>query len=171
MDFKDYITIIEDYPKEGIRFKDITTLMQNGPVYKSAIDEMTAFASSRDIDVVVGPEARGFVVGCPIAYSLEKAFVPVRKKGKLPRETVDADYGLEYGEASLSIHKDAILPGQNVLITDDLLATGGTVNATVKLVEELGGRVAGMAFMIELLYLNGRESLSEYDIYSLVTFE
>ncbi|RSL31602.1 adenine phosphoribosyltransferase [Salibacterium salarium] len=171
MDFKEYITIIEDYPKEGVRFKDITTLMQNGPVYKQAIDEMTAFAANQDIDVVVGPEARGFVVGCPIAYSLEKAFVPVRKKGKLPRETVDADYGLEYGESSLSIHKDAILPGQNVLITDDLLATGGTVEATVKLVEELGGNVAGMAFMIELLYLNGRENLSQYDIFSLVAFE
>ncbi|SFL64618.1 adenine phosphoribosyltransferase [Salibacterium qingdaonense] len=171
MDFKDYITIIEDYPQEGIRFKDITTLMQNGPVYKQAVDEMTAFAADRQIDVVVGPEARGFVVGCPIAYSLEKAFVPVRKKGKLPRETVDADYGLEYGDSSLSIHKDAILPGQNVLITDDLLATGGTVNATVQLVEELGGNVAGMAFMIELSYLSGRDNLDGYDIFSLVTFE
>ncbi|SDH57430.1 adenine phosphoribosyltransferase [Alteribacillus persepolensis] len=170
MDYKDYITVVEDYPQEGVRFKDITTLMQNGDVYKKAMDDMTAFASNQKIDVVVGPEARGFVVGCPIAYALGKGFVPVRKKGKLPRETVDVDYGLEYGKDSLSIHKDAIKPGQNVLITDDLLATGGTVNATVKLVEELGGRVAGLAFMIELKYLNGRENLEQYDIFSLVEF-
>ncbi|SDI76322.1 adenine phosphoribosyltransferase [Alteribacillus bidgolensis] len=171
MDFKDYITVVENYPKEGIRFKDITTLMQNGKVYKKAINDMTAFASNQNIDVVVGPEARGFVVGCPIAYSLGKGFVPVRKKGKLPRETVDVEYGLEYGKDSLSIHKDAILPGQNVLITDDLLATGGTVNATVKLVEDLGGKVAGLAFMIELKYLNGRKNLDQYNIYSLVEFD
>ncbi|MFB5662191.1 adenine phosphoribosyltransferase [Alteribacillus sp. HJP-4] len=171
MDFKDYITVVQDYPKEGIRFKDITTLMQDGPAYKQAIDEMTAYASAQNIDVVVGPEARGFVVGCPIAYALKKGFVPVRKKGKLPRETVDADYGLEYGKDTLSLHNDAITPGQRVLITDDLLATGGTINATIKLVEELGGEVACLAFLIELSYLNGRGKLGEYDIFSLVTFD
>ncbi|MFC5713521.1 adenine phosphoribosyltransferase [Thalassorhabdus alkalitolerans] len=170
MDFKEHITVVEDYPKPGIRFKDITTLMQEGKVYKQAINEMAEFARKQNADVIVGPEARGFVVGCPIAYELEKGFVPVRKKGKLPRETIDADYGLEYGSDSLSIHKDAIKPGQRVIITDDLLATGGTVKATVKLVEELGGIVAGLAFMIELTYLEGRSGLDQYELFSLVDF-
>lgn len=174
MDYKKYITVVEDYPKEGIRFKDITTLMQNGPAYKQAINEMKEFAKDKNIDVIVGPEARGFVVGCPIAYAMEIGFAPVRKKGKLPRETVDMDYGLEYGEDQLSMHLDSIKPGQRVLITDDLLATGGTIHATVKLVEELGGIVAGLAFLIELDYLDGRGKLAElgeYDIFSLVTFQ
>ncbi|WP_240376469.1 adenine phosphoribosyltransferase [Bacillus piscicola] len=171
MDYKDHITVINNYPQDGVKFKDITTLMQNGEVYKQAIDDMTSFAAKQDIDIVVGPEARGFVVGCPIAYALGKGFVPVRKKGKLPRETVDEDYGLEYGKDSLSIHKDAIKPGQKVLITDDLLATGGTIKATVNLVKQLGGEVAGLAFLIELLYLNGRKGLDEYDIFSLIPFE
>ncbi|SFE27401.1 adenine phosphoribosyltransferase [Alteribacillus iranensis] len=171
MDYKDYITVVQDYPQDGVRFKDITTLMQDGDVYKKAIEEMAAFANDHDIDVVVGPEARGFVVGCPIAYSLGKGFVPVRKKGKLPRETVDADYGLEYGKDTLSIHKDAIKPGQKVLITDDLLATGGTIKATVNLVEQLGGQVAGLAFLIELLYLDGRKDLGNFDIFSLMTYD
>ncbi|SDW27390.1 adenine phosphoribosyltransferase [Marinococcus luteus] len=173
MDFKDYITVIEDYPEKGIRFKDITTLMQNGPVYRQAIDNMIEFADKHDVDVIVGPEARGFVVGCPVAYAMEKAFVPIRKEGKLPRETITEDYGLEYGEASLSIHTDAIKPGQRVLITDDLLATGGTVKATVQLVEKLGGVVAGLAFFIELSYLDARNNkeLNDYNVYSLVTFD
>ncbi|WP_088103394.1 adenine phosphoribosyltransferase [Halalkalibacter urbisdiaboli] len=170
MDFKKYITIVEDYPKEGIRFKDITTLMQEGEVYKAAIDEMAAFASEKDVDVVVGPEARGFVIGCPISYSLGKGFVPVRKAGKLPRDVISVDYGLEYGKDSLTIHRDAIKKGQRVLIADDLLATGGTIEATIKMVEELGGEVVGIAFMIELGYLDGRDRLKDYHIFSLMTY-
>ncbi|MCR6096972.1 adenine phosphoribosyltransferase [Salipaludibacillus agaradhaerens] len=170
MDFKQYITVVEDFPKEGIRFKDITTLMENGEIYKKAIDDMANFAKEKDVDVIVGPEARGFVVGCPISYALGIGFVPVRKAGKLPREVLEVDYGLEYGKDSLNIHKDAIKPGQNVLITDDLLATGGTIEATIKMVETLGGKVVGIAFMIELGYLDGRDKLKNYDVFSLVTY-
>lgn len=170
MDFKNYITIVPDFPKEGIRFKDITTLMENGEAYKMAIDEMANFAKDKQIDVVVGPEARGFVVGCPISYSLGIGFVPVRKAGKLPREVLSVDYGLEYGKDSLTIHKDAIKPGQRVLIADDLLATGGTIEATIKMVEELGGVVAGIVFMIELTYLDGRDKLKNYDIFTLTQY-
>ncbi|GAE26700.1 adenine phosphoribosyltransferase [Halalkalibacter wakoensis JCM 9140] len=170
MDFKKYIEIVEDYPKEGIRFKDITTLMQDGPAYKAAIDQMADYARDKNVDVIVGPEARGFVVGCPIAYSLEVGFVPVRKAGKLPREVISVDYGLEYGKDSLTIHKDAIKKGQRVVITDDLLATGGTIEATIKMVEQLGGVVVGVAFMIELGYLEGRSRLDGYDLFSLMTY-
>ncbi|MDQ0205411.1 adenine phosphoribosyltransferase [Alkalicoccobacillus murimartini] len=170
MDFKQYITIVEDYPKEGIRFKDITTLMQNGPAYKAAIQELNNYAADLDADVIVGPEARGFVVGCPLAVQMEKGFVPVRKAGKLPREVLSVDYGLEYGKDSLTIHKDAITKGQKVLITDDLLATGGTIEATIKMVEELGGIVVGIAFLIELSYLDGRDRLNNYNTFSLMTY-
>jgi adenine phosphoribosyltransferase len=170
MDFKQYITVVEDFPKEGVRFKDITTLMENGEAYKQAINEMVKYAQERNVDVVVGPEARGFVVGCPIAYSLEIGFVPVRKAGKLPREVLEVDYGLEYGKDSLNIHKSSIKPGQRVLITDDLLATGGTIEATIKMVEKLGGIVAGIAFMIELSYLDGRDKLEEYNVFSLMEY-
>lgn len=170
MDFKQHITIVEDYPKEGIRFKDITTLMQNGKVYKQAIDEMAKFAREKGAELIVGPEARGFVLGCPMAYVLETGFVPVRKKGKLPREVISVDYGLEYGKDSLSIHKDAIQKGQKVVIADDLLATGGTIEATIKMVEQLGGIVVGIAFLIELSYLQGRNKLEGYDIFSLMKF-
>ncbi|WP_096440392.1 adenine phosphoribosyltransferase [Alteribacter populi] len=170
MDYKDYITVVENFPKEGIRFKDITTLMENGEAYKKAIDDMAEFAKEKNIDVVVGPEARGFVVGCPISYSLGIGFVPVRKAGKLPREVLAVDYGLEYGKDSLNIHKDSIKPGQKVLISDDLLATGGTIEATIKMVEGLGGVVAGIVFMIELTYLEGREKLKDYNVYSLVQY-
>ncbi|MFC4738232.1 adenine phosphoribosyltransferase [Bacillus daqingensis] len=170
MDFKQYVTVVEDFPKEGIRFKDITTLMENGEAYKKAIEAMTEFAYGRDIDVIVGPEARGFVVGCPIAVALGKGFVPVRKAGKLPREVLEVDYGLEYGKDSLNIHKGSIKPGQRVLITDDLLATGGTIEATIKMVEKMGGVVAGIAFMIELSYLDGADRLKEYDVFTLMTY-
>ncbi|WP_238544768.1 adenine phosphoribosyltransferase [Geomicrobium sp. JCM 19037] len=124
MDYKEHITIIEDYPTEGIQFKDITPLLQNGPAYRSAILEMSEYVKERKADIIVGPEARGFVVGCPIAFQLEKSFVPVRKAGKLPRKVVQADYGLEYGNDTLAIHEDSIKPGDRVIITDDLLATG-----------------------------------------------
>lgn len=170
MDYKQYVTIVEDWPKEGIKFKDITPLMENGQAFKSAIDEIVKFAKEREIDIIVGPEARGFIVGCPVAYQLEVGFAPVRKEGKLPREVVKVDYGLEYGKDVLTLHKDAIKPGQRVLITDDLLATGGTIEATIKLVEQLGGIVVGCAFLIELSYLSGREKLEGYEVFTLMKY-
>lgn len=170
MDYKSYITVVEDWPKEGVQFKDITTLMDNGKAYKSAVNEIVKYAEEKQIDLVVGPEARGFIVGCPVSYALEVGFAPVRKEGKLPREVIKVDYGLEYGTNVLTIHKDAIKPGQRVLITDDLLATGGTIEATIKLVEELGGIVIGCAFLIELTYLNGRDKLEGYDILTLMEY-
>jgi adenine phosphoribosyltransferase len=170
MDLKQFITIVEDWPKPGIRFKDITTLMDNGEAYKYATDKIVAYAKEKEIDLIVGPEARGFIIGCPVAYSLGVGFAPVRKEGKLPRETVKVEYGLEYGKDVLTIHKDAIKPGQRVLITDDLLATGGTIEATIKLVEELGGVVAGIAFLIELSYLEGRKNLEGYDLLTLMEY-
>lgn len=171
MDYKKHITIVEDWPKEGIQFKDITTLMDDGKAFKSAVDEIVEYAKKVGDELVVGPEARGFIVGCPVSYALEIGFAPVRKEGKLPRETVKVDYGLEYGKDVLTIHKDAIKPGQKVLVVDDLLATGGTVEATIQLVEELGGEVVGCAFLIELAYLNGRDKLKGYDILPLMTYE
>jgi adenine phosphoribosyltransferase len=170
MDLKQYITIVPDWPKPGIRFKDITTLMDNGQAYKYATDQIVLYALEKQVDLVVGPEARGFIIGCPVAYSLGVGFAPVRKEGKLPRETVKAEYGLEYGKDVLTIHKDAIKPGQRVLITDDLLATGGTIDATIRLVEQLGGVVAGIAFLIELSYLEGRSKLNDYDILTLMQY-
>ncbi|MEN2765882.1 adenine phosphoribosyltransferase [Ornithinibacillus xuwenensis] len=170
MDYKQYIKIVQDWPKEGIQFKDITPLMDNGKAFKAAVDEIVEFAKEKDIDLVVGPEARGFIVGCPVSYALEVGFAPVRKEGKLPREVIKVDYGLEYGQNVLTIHKDAIKPGQRVLITDDLLATGGTIEATIKLVEELGGIVAGCAFLIELTYLDGLEKLNGYDVLTLMKY-
>ncbi|MFC4409923.1 adenine phosphoribosyltransferase [Chungangia koreensis] len=170
MDLKEYVTIVEDYPKEGIRFKDITTIMDKGEVYKYATDEIVKYAKEVGAEIIVGPEARGFIIGCPVAYALEVGFAPVRKPGKLPRETIAVEYDLEYGKDTLTIHKDAIKPGQRVLIVDDLLATGGTVEATVKLVEQLGGVVAGCAFLIELSYLNGRDRLKGYDVTALVQY-
>ncbi|WP_409251480.1 adenine phosphoribosyltransferase [Bacillus sp. SCS-153A] len=170
MDLKQYVTIVEDWPKPGIKFKDITTLMDNGDAYKYATDQIVEYAKEKEIDLVVGPEARGFIIGCPVAYALGVGFAPVRKPGKLPRETIKVEYGLEYGKDALTIHKDAIKPGQRVLITDDLLATGGTIEATIKLVEELGGIVAGTAFLIELTYLDGREKLAGHDIMTLMQF-
>jgi adenine phosphoribosyltransferase len=170
VDLKQFITIVPDYPKPGINFKDITPLMDNGEAYKYATDQIVSYAKERGIDLIVGPEARGFIIGCPVAYSLGIGFAPVRKEGKLPRETIKVSYGLEYGKDVLTIHKDAIKPGQRVLITDDLLATGGTIEATIQLVEELGGVVAGIAFLIELSYLDGRKKLNGYDILTLMQY-
>ncbi|QHN49981.1 adenine phosphoribosyltransferase [Geobacillus stearothermophilus] len=170
MDLKQYITIVPDFPKPGILFKDITTLMDNGKAYKYAIDQIVQYAREKQIDIVVGPEARGFIIGCPVAYALGVGFAPVRKEGKLPREVVRVEYGLEYGTDVLTMHKDAIKPGQRVLITDDLLATGGTMRATIDLVEQLGGVVAGLAFLIELTELGGRKKLEGYDILALMQF-
>lgn len=171
MDFKQHIVEVADYPKEGISFKDITSLMQDGVAYKKAVDELVTYARERGAELIAGPEARGFVVGCPAAYSLELGFVPVRKEGKLPRETVRVAYGLEYGTDILTMHKDAIRPGQQVVILDDLLATGGTIEATIKMIEQLGGVVAGIGFLIELDGLGGRERLEGYDVFSLIRYE
>lgn len=164
MNLEKYIAVVEDWPKPGISFKDITPLMADGEAYKYATDQIVKYAKEKNIDVVVGPEARGFIIGCPVAYSLGIGFIPVRKPNKLPREVVSYEYDLEYGSNVLTMHKDAIKPGQRVLITDDLLATGGTIEATIKLVENLGGVVAGIAFLMELDGLNGFEKLKEYDV-------
>ncbi|MFS0861690.1 adenine phosphoribosyltransferase [Fredinandcohnia sp. 179-A 10B2 NHS] len=170
MDLTKFVEIVPDYPKPGIKFKDITPLMNDGEAYKYATDQIVRYAREKDIDLVVGPEARGFIIGCPVAYSHGVGFAPVRKEGKLPRDVIKVEYGLEYGKDVLTIHKDAIKPGQRVLITDDLLATGGTIEATIKLVEELGGIVAGIAFIIELTYLDGRDKLEGYDVLTLMQF-
>lgn len=159
MNLKDYIATIKDFPTEGILFRDITPLMLNGAAFKKACDEMVVFAKEVGATVIVGPEARGFIFGCPVAYALEIGFAPVRKPGKLPRETITVEYDLEYGSNSLSMHNDAIKKGDKVLIVDDLLATGGTVEATVDLVKQMGGSVVGCAFFIELEDLKGREKL------------
>lgn len=170
MDYKKFIDIVEDWPQEGVSFKDITPLMANGEAFRAAVNEMTEFAKDKEVDVIVGPEARGFIIGCPIAFSMGVGFVPVRKKGKLPREVIEVDYGLEYGENVLAIHKDAIKPGERVLITDDLLATGGTIEATIKLVESLGGIVVGACFLIELGHLKGIDKLEGYEVLSLMKY-
>lgn len=170
MNLKDYIASIPDYPEKGVIFRDISPLMADGGAYREATNQIVAFAKKKEIDMIVGPEARGFIVGCPVAYELGIGFAPARKKGKLPRETIEVDYALEYGTATLTLHKDAIKPGQRVLICDDLLATGGTMAATVELVEKLGGVVAGLAFLVELKDLNGREKIKDYDVLTLMEF-
>lgn len=170
MDLRDYIASIPDYPKEGIVFRDISPLMADGDAYREATHEIVEYAREKEIDMVVGPEARGFIVGCPVAYEMNVGFAPVRKPGKLPRETIEVTYDKEYGQDTLTIHKDAIKPGQRVLITDDLLATGGTIEATIKLVEELGGIVVGCAFLIELKDLNGRDRIQGYDVKVLMEY-
>lgn len=170
MNFKEYIRVIPDFPQPGIRFKDITTLLNNGDVYKKAIDQLAERYRGTGIDVIAGPEARGFVIGAPLAYALGVGFVPIRKSGKLPGETIEAGYDLEYGKDKLAMHKDAIMPGQKVLIADDLLATGGTISTTMNLVRQLGGDIVGAAFLIELSYLNGRDKLEGVQVSSLVQY-
>ncbi|WP_276352939.1 adenine phosphoribosyltransferase [Cohnella caldifontis] len=170
MDFKDYIRVIPDFPQPGIRFKDITTLLKNGDVYRAAIEEMKRKVGGMDIDLVAGPEARGFVIGAPLALALGVGFVPIRKSGKLPGDTIEAAYDLEYGKDRLAMHKDAIQPGQKVLIADDLLATGGTISTTINLIRQLQGEIVGAAFLIELSYLNGRDKLQGIEVQSLVTY-
>lgn len=170
MDLKKYVATVKDYPKEGIIFRDITPLMNSGEAFKYATDRIVAFAKEEEIELVVGPEARGFIFGCPVSYALGVGFVPVRKPKKLPREVIEYSYDLEYGSNTLCIHKDAIKSGQKVLIVDDLLATGGTVEAAIKLVESLGGIVSGLAFLIELDDLKGREKLKGYEILTLMKY-
>ena len=156
MDFKKYIASIPDFPQPGVLFRDITPLMSDGEAFHAATSEIQKFAEQVGAEVIAGPESRGFIFGCPVAANLHIGFVPVRKPGKLPRETISYRYDLEYGSNELHMHKDAITPGQKVLIVDDLLATGGTVQATTKMIEELGGVVVGCAFLIELEGLKGR---------------
>ena len=171
MNLKEKIRVIENFPKEGISFKDITTVIGDGEALRYSIDKIVEHLKDKNIDLIVGPEARGFIFGVPVAYALGVGFVPVRKKGKLPYETVSVDYGLEYGNDTLEIHKDAIKKGQKVAIVDDLLATGGTIEAVAKLVESVGGEVVSMDFAIELTGLNGRDKLEGYDVLSLVDYE
>lgn len=170
MDLKEKVRVIADFPEQGISFKDITTLLKDGPSFRYAIDELATPFKNQKIDVVVGPEARGFVVGTPVAYTLGTGFVPVRKPGKLPGEVLKHEYALEYGKDTLEIHKDAITAGTKVLIVDDLLATGGTTQAVIKMVEELGGEIVGLAFLIELEFLEGRRALAGYNIFSLIKY-
>lgn len=170
MNFKDYIANVENFPKEGITFRDISPLMENGAAFQAAINEIVEYARKIGAEMIVGPEARGFIVGCPVAYELGIGFAPARKKGKLPRPTETISYGLEYGESILQIHRDAIKPGQKVLVCDDLLATGGTIKATTELIERLGAEVIGCAFIIELTALEGREKIQNYDIFTLTQY-
>lgn len=171
MNYKDYIATIPDYPKPGIIFRDITPLMANGEVFQSACKELSKFAKEVHADVIVGPESRGFIFGCPVSCELGIGFVPIRKPNKLPRETVSVKYDLEYGSNELHMHSDGIQPGQKVLIVDDLLATGGTVSATIDLIKRSGGIVVGCAFLIELTGLNGRDHLKEYPVFTLMSYE
>jgi adenine phosphoribosyltransferase len=171
MKLKDKIRVIENFPAEGISFKDITTLLKDAEALNECINQMAERFDDVKIDLIVGPESRGFIFATPLAYLLKTGFVPVRKPGKLPAETIKYEYELEYGTDSLEIHKDAIKKGQKVLIVDDLLATGGTMYATAKLVEKLGGEVAGLGFLIELSDLKGRDRLKGYKVESLITYD
>ncbi len=168
---EEYVRSIPDFPEPGIIFRDVTSILQDADGLQLAIDSMQDFLKDTDVDVIVGTESRGFIFGVPIAYNLHKPFVPVRKKGKLPCETVSMSYDLEYGSAEIEMHKDSIKPGQKVAIIDDLIATGGTIEAAVKLVEELGGEVVKIIFLMELAGLKGRERLAKYDVESVIVYE
>ena len=171
MDLREYIASIEGFPKEGIIFRDVTPLLADGDAFHDACDRLIEFARRLEADVIVGPESRGFMFGCPVSYVLGVGFVPVRKPDKLPRKTLSCSYDLEYGSNTLEMHVDGIRPGQRVVIIDDLLATGGTVEATVKMIRELGGEPVGCAFIIELSDLHGRDALSGMEVLSLLTYE
>ncbi|WEV36278.1 adenine phosphoribosyltransferase [Lactobacillus sp. ESL0677] len=168
--FEERIASVNDFPNKGIVFRDITPILQDGELFRAATHKLAEYAKSRKADVIVGPEARGFIVGCPVATELGLGFVPARKPHKLPREVERASYDLEYGSNSLEMHKDAIKPGQRVVICDDLLATAGTLRACKQLIESLGGILVGAAFYIELPDLKGKEKLPGLDIYSLVQY-
>ncbi len=170
-ELKDYVLTIPDFPEPGIMFRDITSVLQDADGLRLAIDTMTGLVKDVDYDVIAGAESRGFCFGAPMAYNENKPLVLIRKKGKLPRETVAVEYDLEYGKAILEIHKDAIKPGQKVLLVDDLIATGGTTMAMVKLIESLGGEVVGVVVMMELAGLKGRERLGKYPLYAAITYE
>lgn len=168
LNLEEYVATIRDFPTEGILFRDITPIFENGEAFSECIGRMADFAASVNADLIVGPESRGFLVGAPAALMLKIGFVPVRKPGKLPRETISCKYDLEYGSNELFMHKDSVKPGQRVVIMDDLLATGGTVEATIKMVEQLGGIVAGLAFIIELDGLDGIKKLEGYNVYRVM---
>ncbi len=170
MNLKDYIATIPDYPSKGIMFRDVTPLMADGEAFKYVCEKLTEYAKEKGAEMLVGPESRGFIFGCPVAANLGIGFAPVRKPNKLPRETISCEYELEYGKNKIEMHKDAIKPGQKVVICDDLLATGGTVEAAIKLVEQLGGEVVGCCFLIELDDLKGREKVKNYDVFSLMHY-
>lgn len=171
MDFKSKIRSIVDFPKEGINFRDITTVLKDKEAFNECILQMAEHLRDKSVDVIVGPEARGFLVGAPLAYELGAGFVPVRKPGKLPSETINYEYELEYGTDKLEMHKDAIEKGQRVAVIDDLLATGGTAFSTCKMIEQLGGVVVSVGFFIELEDINGKEVLADYDVFSIVKFQ
>ena len=168
---EEYVRSIPDFPEPGIIFRDITSVLQDADGLQLAIDSMIKLLDGVDFDVVAGTESRGFIFGVPIAYELHKPFVPVRKKGKLPCETISQSYDLEYGQATIEMHKDSIKPGQKVVLVDDLIATGGTIEAAIKLVEQLGGEVVKVIFLMELAGLKGRERLKGYDVASVITYE
>lgn len=171
IDLKTKLRHVIDFPKEGVDFIDITTVLQDPDAFKFCMDSYKELASElEDFDIIVGSESRGFIFGAPLAYLMGKGFVPIRKKGKLPYNTIRAEYDLEYGTDVLEMHEDAIKPGQRVLIVDDLLATGGTTGANIKLVEQLGGKVVGIIYFIELSFLNGRDKLNNYKVKSIVKF-
>ena len=168
---EEYVRSIPDFPEPGIIFRDITSVLQDADGLQLAIDSMIKLLDGVDYDVVAGTESRGFIFGVPIAYEMHKPFVPVRKKGKLPCETISQSYDLEYGQATIEMHKDSIKPGQKVVLVDDLIATGGTIEAAIKLVEQLGGEVVKVIFLMELAGLKGRERLAGYDVESVITYE
>ncbi|MCD8123381.1 MAG: adenine phosphoribosyltransferase [Clostridiales bacterium] len=168
---EDYVVSIPDFPEPGVLFRDVTSILQDAEGLHLSIDRLLLMLDGVDFDVVVGPESRGFIFGMPVAYVKNRPFVPIRKKGKLPRETVSATYDLEYGTATIEMHKDAIKPGQKVAIVDDLIATGGTTEAIIRLIEGLGGEVVKICFVMELAGLKGREKLAGYDVESAICYE
>ncbi len=168
---EDYVVTIPDFPEPGIRFRDVTSVLQDADGLQLAINSLQDLLKDVEFDVLIGTESRGFIFGMPIAYNLHKPFVLVRKKGKLPRETVSKEYDLEYGKAVIEMHKDAIKPGQKVVLVDDLIATGGTMKAAAELVEELGGEVVKIIFLMELAGLKGRDALKGYDVASVIKYE
>ena len=170
MELKDYIRSIQDYPKEGILFRDITTLLKDKDAFKLAIDKMAEQVKDKKVDLIVGAESRGFLIGSALAYKMNCGFIPVRKRGKLPYKTISEEYALEYGTDTLYMHEDAIKKGDNVLVVDDLIATGGTALAMIKMVEKLGGNVIGSSFLIELEELNGRKEIEKYPINILIRY-
>ena len=168
---EEYVRSIPDFPEEGLIFRDVTSVLGDADGLHLAVDTMQSLVSDLEFDVIVGPESRGFIFGMPIAYNLRKPFALIRKKGKLPCETVSIDYDLEYGQATIEMHKDSIKPGQKVLIVDDLIATGGTTEAMIKLIESLGGEVVGVVVMIELAGLKGRDKIKDYRLDAAITYE
>jgi adenine phosphoribosyltransferase len=170
-ELQNYIRTVKDFPKEGIGFKDITTLIKDGPAFRQSIDDLAAVFKNKGAELVVGTESRGFIFGAALAYKLGVGLITVRKPGKLPAETIREEYALEYGTDAIEIHKDAIISGQKVLIIDDLLATGGTIAATANLVERLGGEIVGLGFLIELDFLKGRDRLKKYQVESLIHYD